>query len=75
MSVHSSRVGAIEKRHEERYNRLLENVKGDAVFVKKDKNRWECRNCCLIIEGEKAPEKCPVCRVAKGHFEIEAINY
>ncbi len=70
-----SRVGAIEKRHEERYNQLLDNVKADAVFVKKDKNRWECRNCGFVFEGEKAPEKCPVCQVNKAHFEIEAINY
>ena len=69
------RVGAIEKRHEERYRKLADNVEKSEVFVKKDKNHWECRNCGFVFVGEKAPEKCPVCKFAKAHFEIEALNY
>lgn len=69
------RVGEIEKRHEARYNKLLANVKAGDVFVRKSNNKWECRNCGMVIEGEKAPEKCPVCKVAKAFFEIEAENY
>ena len=69
------RVGAIEKRHEERYRKLAANVDKSEVFVKTDKNRWECRNCGFVHEGEKAPEKCPVCKFAKAYFEVEARNY
>ena len=69
------RVAEIEKRHEERYRKLLENVKKGEVFVKVAPNRWECRNCGHIYIGEAAPEACPVCAHPKAYFELEATNY
>ena len=69
------RVGEIEKRHEERYRKLLANVEKEEVFVKTGKNRWECRNCGFVFEGEKSPEKCPTCKFPKAFFEIESANY
>ena len=38
-------------------------------------NRWQCRNCGAIVEGEKAPEICPVCAHPKAYFQIEPQNY
>ncbi len=69
------RVGDIEKRHEERYNALRANLEKGEVFAKTGKNKWECRNCGFVFEGEKAPEKCPVCSLAKAYFQVEATNY
>ena len=69
------RVAEIEKRHEERYLKLLSNVEKNEVFVKTAPNRWECRNCGHIYFGEKAPEVCPVCAHPQAFFEIEAANY
>ena len=69
------RVAEIEKRHEERYLKLLANVEKGEVFVKTGPNRWECRNCGHVYIGEKAPEVCPVCAHPKAYFEIEAQNY
>lgn len=69
------RVGAIEKRHEERYRKLAANVDQSEVFAKTGKNRWECRVCGHIIEGDKAPEKCPTCKHPKAFFMIESVNY
>lgn len=69
------RVGDIEQRHEARYRKLSENIDKGEVWVKTGKNRWECRNCGWVFEGEKAPEKCPTCGMAKAFFEIEAENY
>ena len=69
------RVAEIEKRHEERYLKLLSNVEKNEVFVKTAPNRWECRNCGHVYFGEKAPETCPVCAHPQAFFEIEAINY
>ena len=68
-------VAAIEKRHEERYNRLAANIEEGEVWVKTGPNRWECRNCGHVFIGEKAPEVCPVCKHPKAYFEIEATNY
>ena len=69
------RVAEIEKRHEERYLKLLANVEKGEVFVKTGPQRWECRNCGHIYIGDAAPEACPVCAHPKSYFELEATNY
>ena len=68
-------VGAIEKRHEERYRALLRNVEAQEVFAKSSVKVWECRNCGHIVVGEKAPDVCPVCAHPQAYFEIHAENY
>ena len=68
-------VGKIEKEHEERYKKLLENVEGDLVFSKDGDRIWKCRNCGHIVIGKQAPEVCPVCAHPKSYFEIKAENY
>ena len=68
-------VAKIEKEHEERYRKLLENVKGDLVFSKDGDAIWKCRNCGHIVIGKKAPEVCPVCAHPQSFFEIKAENY
>lgn len=68
-------VAAIEKRHEERYKKLLANIESGEVWVKTGPNRWECRNCGHVYIGEKAPELCPTCKHPRAYFEIEAQNY
>ena len=68
-------VGAIEKEHEARYLRLLENVKDGIVFSRDDDRIWKCRNCGHIIVGKFAPKMCPVCNHPESYFEIKAENY
>ena len=68
-------VGAIEKEHEERYLKLLENVEKEEVFKKNVKTVWICRNCGHIVDSEEAPEKCPVCAHPQAYFELRVINY
>ncbi len=68
-------VGDIEKRHEERYRKLLKNIEDDVVFSKDGDCIWECSNCGHIVIGKKAPEVCPVCKHPKSYFRIEAKNY
>ena len=68
-------VGKIEKEHEERYKKLLENVEGELVFSKDGDRIWKCRNCGHIVIGKKAPEVCPVCAHPQAYFEVKAENY
>lgn len=68
-------VGKIEKEHEERYLKLLENVESGKVFDCGEVKVWKCRNCGHIHVGVKAPEVCPVCAHPKAYFEIKAENY
>ena len=68
-------VAKIEKHHEERYRKLIANIESGEVWVRVGKTRWQCRNCGAIVEGEKAPEICPVCAHPKAYFQIEPENY
>ena len=68
-------VAAIEKAHEERYRKLLQNVEAKAVFEKSGVQVWECRNCGHIVVGTKAPEVCPICNHPQAYFEVRKENY
>ena len=68
-------VGAIEKAHEERYRKLLENVENKTVFEKSGVQVWECRNCGHLVVGTQPPELCPVCNHPQAYFEIRKENY
>ena len=68
-------VAKIEKEHEARYLKLLENVENGLVFSKDGEKIWKCRNCGHIVIGKVAPEVCPVCSHPKAYFEIKAENY
>ena len=70
-----SEVAKIEKEHEARYKKLIENVEGGLVFSRDDERIWKCRNCGHIVIGKYAPEICPVCSHPKAYFEIKAENY
>jgi len=63
-------VAAIEKRHEERYNELLKNVKNNTVFKKTKKKVWICRNCGHVYVGNEPPKVCPVCNHPQAYFQI-----
>ena len=69
------KVGAIEKTHEERYRKLLENIEGGLVFSRDEDMIWECSNCGHIVIGKKAPELCPVCKHPKSYFMLRPSNY
>lgn len=75
IAVLFEKVAAIEKMHEERYRKLLENVKGGLVFSRDEDMMWECANCGHIVIGKKAPEICPVCKHGKSYFKIHATNF
>lgn len=68
-------VAAIEKHHEERYRKLLQNVETLQVFERSEVKIWECRNCGHIVVGTKAPEVCPTCNHSRAYFEICETNY
>ena len=68
-------VAKIEKEHEERYLKLLKNVKDEVVFKRSEKVEWVCDNCGHIHVGEKAPMVCPVCDHPQAHFEIRPTNF
>lgn len=68
-------IGAIEKEHEARFRRLLENVENGEVFKRGSITIWKCRNCGHIVVGTEAPKVCTVCNHAQSYFEVKAENY
>ncbi|MGN0505365.1 MAG: rubrerythrin [Lachnospiraceae bacterium] len=68
-------VAEIEKSHEERYRKLLDNVEMKKVFEKSEMTMWECRNCGHLVMGMKAPAVCPVCAHPQSYFEVRKENY
>ena len=68
-------VGKIEKEHEARFLKLLENINEGLVFSRDGDKIWKCRNCGHICIGKSAPEVCPVCAHPQSYFEIKNENY
>ena len=68
-------VAVVEKRHEERYRKLLQNVENDQVFKRSDKFTWSCRNCGYLYADKQAPNICPCCDHPQAHFELIAENF
>ena len=68
-------VGKIEKEHEERYRKLLENLENGSVFEKDGEVYWICQNCGHIHKGKTPPKVCPVCAHPQSYFEIKKENY
>ena len=68
-------VAGVEKEHEERYRKLVENLNKQEVFKRAQKQFWVCRNCGHIHFGEAAPEICPVCSHPRAYFELKPENY
>lgn len=68
-------VAKIEKEHEERYLKLVQNIEGGLVFSKDGDVIWQCSNCGHIVIGKQAPEVCPVCAHPQAYFQVKAENY
>ena len=69
-------VADVEKHHEERYLKLLENVNNLNVFKKDaEVSVWKCRNCGYIVVSKEAPKLCPCCLHPQAFFELNAQNY
>ena len=65
-------VAAIEKVHEEKYKKLLQNIEQKVVFSRDGDCIWQCRNCGHIHVGKQAPEVCPVCKHPQAYFELNS---
>lgn len=61
-------IAEIEKTHGDRFGYYADLMQQNKLFVSDVKCGWICLNCGYIYEGEKAPEKCPVCKVDQGYF-------
>ena len=68
-------IAKVEMFHEARYRKLIQNVANGAIFKRKDKVKWHCRNCGYVFEGTEAPQECPACKHPQAYYELLAENY
>jgi rubrerythrin len=68
-------IAVAEKQHEKRYLTLLGNINDDRVFKREKVEKWKCRNCGFIHEGEEAPEECPACAHPRAYYELLGENW
>jgi rubrerythrin len=68
-------LAEVEKEHEKRYLKLLDNVEKNMVFKGEQPVKWHCRNCGYVHEGIEAPIECPACKHPQAYYEILSENY
>ena len=68
-------IAKVERFHESRYRKLINNIINGEVFKKKAIVKWHCANCGYVFEGAVAPDECPSCKHPQAYFEILAENY
>lgn len=68
-------VAKVERFHESRYRKLINNIVNGEVFKKRVSIKWHCTNCGYVFEGAEAPKECPACKHPQAFFEVLAENY
>lgn len=68
-------LAEVEKEHEKRYLKLLDNVEKNMIFRREKPVKWHCRNCGYVHEGIEAPVECPACKHPQAYYEILSENY
>ncbi|MCX5716250.1 MAG: rubrerythrin family protein [Candidatus Omnitrophica bacterium] len=68
-------IAKVERFHESRYRRLINNISDKEVFKKKTAVKWHCINCGYVVEGAEAPKECPACKHPQAFYEVLAENF
>ena len=68
-------IAKVEKFHESRYRKLINNIASNEVFKKNAEVKWHCINCGYVFEGAQAPKDCPACKHPQSFYEILCENY
>lgn len=68
-------IANAEMHHEERYQKLLEQLEAGTVFKKERPVRWVCRECGYPHFGEEPPQVCPACSHPRAYYELKCEGY
>ncbi|MFH2069518.1 MAG: rubrerythrin [Candidatus Omnitrophota bacterium] len=68
-------IAKVERFHEARYRKLIENIEKGEVFRKPAPVKWHCANCGYVFEGAQAPKECPACKHPQAYYELLAENF
>jgi len=70
-----AQIAKVERFHESRYRKLVNNIASGMVFSKRMTVKWHCANCGYVFEGVEAPKECPACKHPQAYYELLAENY
>ena len=65
---HFRQIAEIEKGHADRFDRFAKLMADGKLFVSDVETGWMCLNCGHVLQGTRAPGKCPVCDHDQGYF-------
>ncbi|MDD5583629.1 MAG: ferritin family protein [Candidatus Omnitrophica bacterium] len=68
-------IAKVERFHESRYRKLINNIVSGEVFKKKTAVKWHCANCGFVFEGTEAPHECPACKHPRAFYQVLAENW
>ncbi len=68
-------IALAEKHHQERYQKLLQQLEDGTLFKKKEKVFWVCLECGYVHYGFEPPEECPSCHHDRGYFYLQCEEY
>ena len=51
---------------------MLDGLKQNNLYMKKEKVFWVCRECGYIFESVQAPKVCPLCGEPGDFFRVQA---
>ena len=68
-------VAKVERFHESRYRKLIQNLANKEAFKRSGTTKWHCINCGYVSEGPEAPLQCPAWKHPQSVYEILAENY
>lgn len=68
-------IAIAEKHHEERYLKLLKEVKDGTIFKKSEEKIWVCMECGYEHKGTTPPNLCPSCSHPKEFYKIKCEQY
>ncbi len=75
IAISFEQIAKVEKFHESRYRKLINNLANGEVFKRKTPVKWHCINCGYIYEGTEPPKQCPACKHPQAYYELLAENY
>ncbi len=68
-------IAKAEMHHEERYKKILAEIKNGSVHKKKKETIWVCRECGYQHTGQEPPEECPACKHPRAYYQIKCEEY
>jgi rubrerythrin len=68
-------IGIAEAHHEEKNQKMLEQVEAGTFFKKDDNIEWACRKCGYVHFGAEPPAQCPACDHDRAYYQLKCETF